>query len=425
MQDQKQKQIHKRLTTDQVKMILQDYCHQTISRDEALELLGIKRSRFSKILKSYRQAPETFKLDYQRQSPLRLDESWEKAIIKELSLEQELIANPNNAITKYNYSAIRERLEDKEIKVSRPTIVNRAKNAGFYLLKPKKKVIHDRCVVTPAVGALIQHDASIHLWSPYAKEKWILIVSIDDYSRVILYADFVSKETTWAHINAAKELMTKYGIPLRYYVDQLRVFEYISHQNSVWQNQRAKTDEVLTQWKLVMKLLKVQVTHALSPQAKGKVERPFSWLQDRITRACAKEQISQIEAAREILQLELDRYHNRRVHSTTKEIPMVRFQKATGEGKNFFRPLEIPQPYQSLDDIFCIRETRRTDGYRRISLFNQKVEVPKTPPREEVNIHMVPKIIDKQNIVEFRIWWKEQLVYHNTYPMTMFSKVHF
>lgn len=418
-------QIHKRLTTDQIKMILQGYCNDTISIHEALELLRIKRSRFFDYLKSYRQAPETFKLDYQRHSPSRLDESWEEAIIKELSIERELIANPNNAITKYNYSAIRELLEYQGVKVSRTTIVNVAKNAGFYIPKPEKKVIHDRSVVTPAVGALIQHDASIHLWSPYAKEKWTLITSIDDHSRVILYADFVQKETTWAHINAAKELMTKYGLPLRYYVDQLRVFEYISHQNSIWTNQRVKSDEVLTQWKMVMKLLKVQVIHALSPQAKGKVERPFGWLQDRITRTCAKEHISEIEDAKDILNLELDGYHNRRVHSTTKEIPMLRFQKAIEEGKSFFRPLEIPQPYQSLDDIFCIRDSRITDGYRRISLFNQKIEVPKTPPREKVNIHMVPKLIDKQNIVELRIWWKEQLVYHNIYPMTMFPKVHF
>lgn len=423
----KQKQIHKRLTTDQVKMILQGYCNSTLALDEALGLLELKRSRVFDLLKSYRNSPEKFKIEYQRYTPSRLDESWEKTIIDALSQEQEIITDPNVSITKYNYSAIRDQLALKGVDVSVHTIIDRAKDLGSYLPRRKKKIVHDRSVITTAVGDLIQHDASIHLWSPYAyaKEKWTLITSIDDYSRVILYADFVQKESTWAHINAAKELMTKYGLPFRYYVDQLRVFEYISHQNSIWTNQRVKSDEVLTQWKMVMKLLKVQVIHALSPQAKGKVERPFGWLQDRITRTCAKEHISEIEDAKEILNLELDGYHNRRVHSTTREIPMLRFQKAMEEGKSFFRPLEIPQPYQSLDDIFCIRDSRITDGYRRISLFNQKIEVPNTPPRERVDIHMVPKLIDKQNIIELRIWWKEQLVYHNTYPMTMFPKVHF
>lgn len=422
-----QKQIHKRFTTDQVKAILQGYCNSGISIHEALELLGIKRRRFFKILKSYRQSPETFMLDYQRQTPPRLDESCQGAIINELSLEQKLLTDPDtsSSITKYNYSAIRSRLKYQKVYVSRTTIVNIAKDYGFYQPKRKKKIIHDRCVITSATGTLIQHDASNHLWSPYAKEKWTLITSIDDYSRVIMYADFVSRETTWAHINAAKELMLKYGIPLRYYVDQLRVFEYICHQNSIWMNQKTKSDEVITQWKKVMNSLKVEVIPALSPQAKGKVERPYGWLQDRIVRECAKRQISQVDDAREVLYAELDEYHNERVHSTTKEIPMRRYLKAIAEGKTLFRPLAIPKPYQSLDDIFCIRETRRTDGYRKISLFNQKIEVPNTPPREEVDIHMVPKVIEKQNLVEIRIWWKGQLVYNNIYPMAMFPTVHF
>lgn len=423
---QKPKQLHKRLTTDQVNTILQGYCNATISIHEALDLLEIKRRQFFKVLKSYRQSPQAFKLEYQRRSPSRIAESWGKAIIDELSLEQELIANPNNAITKYNYSAIKSRLAYiHKVYVSEPTIIAKAKDAGYYLPGRKKKKIHDQQVITTAVGALIQHDASIHLWSPYASEKWTLITSIDDYSRVILYADFVARETTWAHIKAAKELMIKYGIPLKYYVDQLRVFEYISHYNSAWINQKAKSDEVITKWKIVMNSLNVQVVKALSPQAKGKVERPFSWLQDRILRTCAKEKISQVEEAREVLQLELDEYHNQRVHSTTKEIPMIRFQKAIAEGKNLFRPLEIPKPYQSLDDIFCIKETRTTDGYRKISLFNEKIEVPKTPPREKVDIHMIPKVIEKQNLIEIRIWWKQQLVYHNLYPMAIFPKMHF
>jgi len=40
----------------------------------------------------------------------------------------------------------------------------------------------------------------------FAKEKWTLITSIDDFSRKLLYADFVSSETTWAHIQAAQVL---------------------------------------------------------------------------------------------------------------------------------------------------------------------------------------------------------------------------
>jgi hypothetical protein len=78
-------------------------------------------------------------------------------------------------------------------------------------------------VVTTAVGALVQHDASLQLWSPYALEKWILITSIDDYNHKPLFADFFAQETSWVHIQAAQRLMQHNGIPLSHYVDNLRV----------------------------------------------------------------------------------------------------------------------------------------------------------------------------------------------------------
>jgi hypothetical protein len=135
-------------------------------------------------------------------------------------------------ITTYNYSAIRDRLAERGIRVALFTIINRAKGFG-YQPHPRKKA-HDRVVVTTAIGALIQHDDSHHRWSPYAKERGVLITSLDDFSRKILYADFFERETTWAHIRAAESVMLTYGIPLCYYVDSLRAFRFVQGRNSVW-----------------------------------------------------------------------------------------------------------------------------------------------------------------------------------------------
>ena len=70
------------------------------------------------------------------------------------------------------------------------------------------------------------------------------------------------------------------------------------------------------------------VTYALSPQAKGKIERPYRWLQDRIVRTCALERISSFEEARTVLKEEVHRYNHLQVHSTTGEIPAIRFDNA-------------------------------------------------------------------------------------------------
>jgi len=68
-------------------------------------------------------------------------------------------------------------------------------------------------------GELIQHDSSHHQFSPFADSKWYLITSLDDFSRFILYAVLVERETTWEHILALESILLKYGFPLAYYVD--------------------------------------------------------------------------------------------------------------------------------------------------------------------------------------------------------------
>jgi len=86
-----------------------------------------------------------------------------------------------------------------------------------------------------------------------------------------------------------------------------------------------------------MRLLNVDVTYALSPQAKGKVERPYRWLQDRIVRTCVYEKISELDDCRGVLRDEISRYNNHQVHSTTGEIPSIRFERALKSGNSLFR----------------------------------------------------------------------------------------
>ncbi len=122
-----------------------------------------------------------------------------------------------------------------------------------YQAKKRKKDRHDRQVLTSAAGDLIQHDASLHLWSPYASEKWTLITSLDDYSRMMLYADLVEAETSWAHIQAVQYLMQTFGIPHRYYVDNLtRVSLYSKPGQRRDYQQVLGTDDVNTQWRTVL-----------------------------------------------------------------------------------------------------------------------------------------------------------------------------
>jgi transposase len=416
----KMTQLHRRFTDDQVKVLLSGYCRGLLGRAEIQEILGIGKTRFFGLLKAYRHDPEAFSVAYERRAPGRLSAAVELEIERELLREKAIVEDKRLPISGYNYAALRDRLKKKGIKVSVTTIIDRAKRLNCYKPRKKRKT-HDREVVTASIGALIQHDSSLHLWSPFAHEKWVLISSIDDFSRMLLYADFAPKDTTWAHIQAAQALMQSNGIPLGYYVDSLRVFRFVQGRDSVWRKHVLQTDDVDTQWAKMMRVLGVKVTYAHSPQAKGKVERPFRWLQDRIVRTCALEKISTIVDVRSVLKEEVDRYNHHQVHSTTKEIPRIRFQRAKKQGNSLFRPFSLPKPYNSPKDVFCLRETRVVNGYRRISLFNHTIEVPKVKLYEEVDVHLVPDTT--KQAMQIRIWWNDTMVHSVALPLEGF-RVH-
>ena len=106
-----------------------------------------------------------------------------------------------------------------------------------------------------------------------------------------------------------------------------------------------------------------------------------------------------------------------------REVPSIHFDKARQEGDSLFRPFALPKPYTSTKDIFCLREKRTVNGYRKISLFNHEIRVPKVPLREEVEVHLIPGT--SREGLEVRIWWDNRMVQSATYPVKEFPTVQF
>jgi hypothetical protein len=402
-------QLHKKFPDEQIKSLFERYLSKEIELKYLLEILGIKRRRFFELLKEYRNDPDSFSVSYHRKRATRkIDKEIEENILKELSLEKRLIENNDMPIRFYNYSYIKDQLYDNYgQKVSLPTIIDRAKKNGFYIPRPDRKT-HDREVLTNYVGELIQHDSSYHRWSPYADEKWYLITSLDDYSRLLLYADFVVKETSWEHIVALERVLLTYGLPFSYYVDSHSIFRFVQGRDSFWRKHYKVTDEAEPQWKQVLNECQVKVIYALSPQARGKIERPYGWLQDRIVRTCARENVHTVDQARRILMKELNRYNNRQIHSTTAEIPALRFNRALQESRSLFRDFMVPPPYQSTKDIFCLRAERVVNPYRKISFNNLELKVSGAPIRGTVQLRIVPD--RRSGLAEIRLWYNNQLL---------------
>ncbi|MBE0432469.1 hypothetical protein IBX73_03265 [candidate division WOR-3 bacterium] len=81
-----------------------------------------------------------------------------------------------------------------------------------------------------------------------------------------------------------------------YYVDSHRIFRFVQGRDSIWRRHHLLTDDVDTQWQQVMKVCGIKIIHALSPRAKGKVERPYGWLQDRLVRTCVRKSENLVSA---------------------------------------------------------------------------------------------------------------------------------
>jgi hypothetical protein len=399
-------QLHKRFTDVQVKEILQRYLRHEINCAYILEILGIGKTRLFALIKVYRKNPDTFSLKYHRQGR-SVDPAIEKNIFKELALEKKLIQNKDIPLKSYNYTYIQKRLQTAyDQHVSLPTIINRAKQNGFFL-KKSKRTAHDREVLTQYAGELIQHDSSHHLWAPAANQKWYLITSLDDYSRMILFAKLFNHETTWGHIQALQTVFLAHGMPLNYYVDSHSIFRFVRGRDDIHYQNHLKTDQINPQWKQVLDDCGVKVIYALSPQAKGKIERPYGWIQDHLVRTCVRDNVTDIRQGQTVLAHEVHDYNHRWVHSTTREIPNIRFQNALHKKQSLFRPFHVKPPYKNVKDIFCLRLERIVDAYRKISLHTLSLKLNGVNPGDVLNLRLYPL---NPITTELRCWRRHSLL---------------
>ncbi len=426
--------IHKTVTNEEAKQIFAWYEAGITSKAEAENRLGIHDSQFYAWLAKYRKNPKEFDVAYGRKTSNRkLPQNVIARIRRELETDKSYINNPNIPILFYNYSAIRDAVEEQTgYNLTAQTIINYAKAWGYYIERPKKRPGHTREVLTDYIGMLLQHDASTHQWSPYAKDsrgqpiKWSLITTLDDHSRKILYANLFERETSWAHIESLESVTLKYGIGARYYTDNHTIFRYVSDRDQhLHLNKTLATDDIAPQWKQCVEATGMKVTYAMSPEAKGKIERPYRWLQDRIVRRAARQNARTIADVRQILAHEVDHYNNRQVHSTTKETPEKRFQKAIHEGRTCFRPLDLTKtnpPAQSTKDIFCLRTERKVNGYGQITFGGTKISVPKpltdgTP----VTLHIIPN----KTLTEVRFLKQNKVLGYTTIPTPKTMHLHY
>lgn len=159
--------------------------------------------------------------------------------------------------------------------------------AGIWQARARKVArIHSPRDRRPRKGELVQIDGSHHDWFEGRADKCCLLAFIDDATGQVLAARFQSTETTQGYLGLLGTCIEQHGRPLALYSDRHSIFTKHDEHNPK-----------PTQFERALLQLDIEGICAHTPQAKGRVERLFQTLQDRMCKAMRLEGISSMEAA--------------------------------------------------------------------------------------------------------------------------------
>jgi transposase len=172
---------------------------------------------------------------------------------------------------------------------------------GLWQAKPRKMArLHSPRERRPRRGELVQIDGSHHDWFEGRAPKCCLIAFIDDATGEVLGARFSPTETTQAYFEVLHRHIQAHGIPLALYSDRHSIFT--KHDSE---------DPAPTQFERALLQLGIEPIQAYSPQAKGRVERLFQTLQDRLTKAMRVQSVNSMQEANAWLDSYLQTHNQR------------------------------------------------------------------------------------------------------------------
>jgi transposase len=243
---------------------------------------------------------------------------------------------------------------------------------GLVAKAPRKGAHRRKRERRPLPGMMLHQDGSRHEWLE-GQAPLDLIVTLDDATGEIYSAFLVDEEGTASTFRALKEVFGRHGLPMSLYTD--RGAHYFRTAETGGKIDRGR----LTQVGRALEHLGVEHIGAYSPQARGRSERAFGTLQDRLVKELKLAGITDIAAANAFLR---DRYlpaHN------------ARFAAEPAPSGSAFTPI----PGVDLDEILCVQEERQVGNDNCVSYRTLKLQIPVSPMRSHfvrarVKVHVYP-----------------------------------
>ena len=296
---------------------------------QAAEIMGVSERHTKRLLAAYRKdgAAALAHGNRGRRPHNAVPETAAATVVKLAS----------NGYAGANHSHFTELLREREdIDLSRPTVRRILVRAGIGSPRNHRSQQHRfRRRRMPQEGMLVQIDGSQHPWLEDRGPKLTLLIAVDDATGNVAQAVFRTTEDTRGYLVLLEGLVQQWGIPLALYSDRHPAFKY---------NARKKPVPVeTTQFAGVLRELGIQQIFALSPQAKGRVERMLETFQDRLVTELRLAGASNIDEASLVLREYLPRFN-------------TRFSVAAEQPETAYRP--VPEEL-SLTETICLKDSRK------------------------------------------------------------------
>ena len=327
------------MSTQEVKRlkIMPKVLDRQLTQAKAGEVLGISERQVRRLVKRIREqgAKGLVHRNRGRPSPHKMPKERENVI--------GLVIEEN--YHDFGPTLASEKLWERHgIKVGREKLRQIMISKGIWCVRRKRREAHQWRERKHYYGEMIQMDGSHHDWLEGRGPEMVLMGYVDDATGRA-YGRFYDYEGLYPAMDSFERYIRRYGLPVSVYLDKHSTYKTMRQPDL---DELLRGETAATQYGRACRELGVEVIHAHSPQAKGRIERAFGTLQDRLIKEMRLASISIKEEANEFLDRYLPIYNKRFGKEPLREADLHR---------------RLPRGVR-LRDIFCIKGKRTiTNGY--------------------------------------------------------------
>ena len=276
-------------------------------------------------------------------------------------LRRQVLALSRQRYGEFNDTHLAEVLAEREgITLSRETVRRWRRQAGikpkWRRRAPQHRRRRDR---KPAAGMMMLWDGSPHHWFGLQQPPCCLMAAMDDATSQVLGLWLVPYESSWAYLKLLEQVLGRHGLPASVYQDCHSALRRNDDHWTLAEELAGRQDP--TQVGAALEALGIEPIFALSPQAKGRVERLFGTLQDRLVALLRLAGITDIQAANVYLQNGFLTQFNQRFALTPADAHSVWRQ---------------PPPPQDLERILALSYQATVGNDHAVRLGGMVIDIP-------------------------------------------------